>query len=80
MIPLHRYCERERKWVASKHLTFELAKKSATRKVERRWISLFVAAMGAIESAWHSARLPQISKVNRAGAGGGAAIGALPTR
>ncbi len=31
-----------------KHLTFELAEKSATGKVERRWLSLFVAAMGAL--------------------------------
>jgi len=33
---------------SSKHLTFELAEKSATDKVERRWLSLFVAAMGAL--------------------------------
>jgi hypothetical protein len=31
--------------VASKHLTFELAEKSATGKVERRWLSLFVAVI-----------------------------------
>ena len=34
--------------VASKHLTFELAEKSATGKVERRRLSLFVAAMGPL--------------------------------
>jgi hypothetical protein len=38
----------EKTGIASKHLTFELAEKSATGKVERRWLSLFVAAMGAL--------------------------------
>jgi hypothetical protein len=33
---------------AARHLTFGLAEKSATGKVERRWLSLFVAAMGAL--------------------------------
>ena len=31
-----------------KHFTFELAEKSATGKVERRWLGLFVAATGAL--------------------------------
>jgi hypothetical protein len=32
----------------AEHLTFELAEESGTGKVERRWLSLFVAAMGAL--------------------------------
>src|SRR5436190_2734647 len=34
--------------VLRRHLIFKLAEKSATGKVERRWLRLFVAAMGAL--------------------------------
>src|SRR5439155_17889496 len=39
---------REQESSRARHLTFELTEKSATRKVERRWLGLFVAAMGAL--------------------------------
>ncbi len=51
------------KWGRAKHLTLELTGKSATGKVERRWLSLFVATMGALaifasrranNRGWHS--------------------------